>query len=383
MPRERYQDPTLQQSKNGCWFIRPWVDVLTEDGLTRKKKQIVLGPSSIGRREATTLKRAVMDTINRASYVVQSQVPFKKLLDEYCERHIPRQSSSTRAKYESLLKNHIRPAFDPLDLYEVTGRRVDDWLQTKEKAGLSWSTRTDIRNLLSGIFAYAIKWKLYQDDNPIAAVSVGKKHLVREKRKLTDDQTRRLMAALPGDVRNMCHVALFCTLRISEVLGIQEKHIDFTEGVIRVEQRFYRGDLSAATKTDRSRRSVPMGYLADEIRRLCFGDPERFVFQVATRPKWGRKQAICRDDRDILQHFIRPAAKELGFYWKGFGWHAFRREAITAISAELGIGQAMTLGGHSSADMSLAYTLQDREKADAAIRTRQEKIMGKPQGRIV
>lgn len=47
----------------------------------------------------------------------------------------------------------------------------------------------------------------------------------------------------------------------------------------------------------------------------------------------GREQGVCRDDRDLTQHFLRPIAKELGFYWKGFGFRSLRREAITAIGS--------------------------------------------------
>lgn len=152
------------------------------------------------------------------------------------------------------------------------------------------------------------------------------------------------------------------------MLGLQEKHIDLTHGLIHVRQRFYRGDLDV-TKGQKSERSVPMGNLAEKIRDLCIGDPERFVFSVGT------KRGISRDDRDILQHFIRPTAKRLDIYWPGFGWHAFRREAVTAISATLGIGQAMAAAGHSSADMSLAYTLRDHAELDRAIRERQVRIL--------
>ena len=43
MPRQRFQNPQIRQSKNGSYFIRPWVDVVTAAGLERRKKTIVLG----------------------------------------------------------------------------------------------------------------------------------------------------------------------------------------------------------------------------------------------------------------------------------------------------------------------------------------------------
>ncbi len=256
---------------------------------------------------------------------------------------------------------------------------IEKWMRGNAK--LSWSTRMDIRNIFSSVFTCARDWKMYQDENPIAAVYVGRKRLLREKRKLTDDQTRRLLAAVPGDVRLMCSVALFCTLRVSEILGLQEKHLDFEQRTIRVEQRFYRGDLDIV-KGQKSERTLPMGHLIHDLQKICFGDRERFVFQIKTRPDFGIREALCRDDRAIQQHFIRPAAEKLGFYWKGFGMHALRREAVTSLSATLGVNQAMNMAGHSTSDMSLAYTLADFEAQDAAVKARQEKILGKPEGEI-
>jgi hypothetical protein len=120
------------------------------------------------------------------------------------------------------------------------------------------------------------------------------------------------------------------------LVGLQEKHLDFASGLILVRQRFWRGDLDDV-KSVRSRRDVPMGYLAPELQFLCQGDPERFVFQIATRPEWGRKQGICRDDRDILQHFLRPAAKSMGAYRPGFGWHSLRRGGSDCLGSAPGL----------------------------------------------
>jgi integrase len=299
-----------------------------------------------------------------------------RFLDEYQSLHVDRLASSTREKYRNHLKNHIRPAFEKLMLCDMQPLLVQRWLDAKgedapDKPGLSWATRTDLRNILSSVFTKAIEWGRWKDGNPIERVHAGRKRAVREQRKLTDEQTRRLLAALPEDVRLACCVGLFCTLRVSEILGLQEKHLDFERGLILVRQRFYRGDIDE-----------PKNPLSADLRATCKGEPERFVFQIHTEPEWGRKSSLCRDDRDINQHFIRKAAKALGFYWQGFGWHALRREAVTAMNSALGVSQAMRMAGHSTADMSLAYTLSDRTAQDEAVRARQETILGAVSGKV-
>jgi Phage integrase family len=162
-------------------------------------------------------------------------------------------------------------------------------------------------------------------------------------------------------------MGLFYTLGISEILGLQEKHLDFAAGLIRVRQRYYRGNLDV-TKNPRRTRDIPMGTMAAALRQRCTGDPERFVFSVMT------KYGDSRDDRDINQHFLRPAAKKLGIYWLGFGFHQFRRQAITALGVDP--MQAQKIAGQSRPDMTGHYTLDDRQRQERAIRTNQERIEG-------
>lgn len=376
MARERFQDPTIDETSSGRRFIRPWVDVIKDGQVTRQKRRFYLEKSGehLGQRELMKRKKAIMDTINRADYVVQSQIPFSEFADYYTKNHVEAKdnlSASTQQKYKSHLKNHIRPAFDQFMLCEVDTKRIQNWLNAKAEDGLSWSTRTDLRNILSSIFTKAIDWGHWKDRNPVERVSVGRKRLVREKRKLTDEQARSLLAMLRSDVREIICVALFLALRISEILGLQWRHIDFARGVVRIEQRFYRGDTDTTKNT--KPREIPLGYLADQLA-LRKGSDDEYVFQVATHAGT-KRESVSRDDRDINQHFLRPAAKSLGIYWKGFGFHSFRREAITEMMRH-DPGQAQRFAGHSSADMTLEYTLSDQAQQERIIRARQEALLG-------
>jgi phosphoserine phosphatase len=51
------------------------------------------------------------------------------------------------------------------------------------------------------------------------------------------------LALLPEDVRLMVHIALFCGLRVSEILGLREKDLNFEKKVIQIESRYFRGDV--------------------------------------------------------------------------------------------------------------------------------------------
>ena len=90
-------------------------------------------------------------------------------------------------------------------------------------------------------------------------------------------------------------------------------------------------------------------------------DPEEFVFSVKT------EKGTCRDDRGIRRYFITPVAKAQNLYSLGFGFHSFRREAITEIANESDPYQAMRAAGHSKMDTSLLYTLADEKRQEEAI----------------
>jgi integrase len=382
LPRQRHQDPTPQQRSDGTWFFIARVDVILDGRPVRSKKTVNLPGTFHGKREARAAVREAMEQINRVDQIAISQVRVSRLLEQYNLMHVSKQSASTQGKYRSHIKNHIQPAFGELLLCDLADPLfVQRWLDSKKVpiGKLSWATCNDIRNILSSMFTQAKVWGLWEGENPIEVVTAGRKKAKREKRKLTDEQTRLLLAMLPYDLRIACCVCLFCTLRISEAMALKEKSLNFKAGLIEVRERYWRGDLDQP-KNDAAIRDLPMGHLAGDLKRLCQGDPERFVFQIETHPKWGKEIGICRDDRDLHQHFLRPAAEKLGFYWEGFGFHALRREAVTSISGILGVGQAMKMAGHSTADMSLNYTLADLERQDTAVRTRQESIMGTSKG---
>lgn len=298
---------------------------------------------------------------------------FEELITQFETAHMPNLAKSTRLKYECLLRRHVKPRFSHLQVEEVNTRRLDEWLASKSRDGLSWATRTDLRNLISAIFTRAEVWELHDGKNPAKRASVGRKRPAYEKRKLSIEQTKSLLNKLPADCRIVCMVALFCGLRISEVLGLCWKHIDFDRNMLLIRQRYYRGDLDR-TKTEKSDRDIPFGYLGELLRKLYPGPEaaERFCFEVST--KGGRR--VTRDDRSIARYFLKPAAAKLGLYYRGFGFHAFRREAITGISANSDAIQACRVAGHSRMDTTLLYGLDDYAIQESAIKMMQKPYMG-------
>ena len=154
--RVRNQNPPLQKTngKNPRWFIRPYVDRLQADGsVKRDRERIYLGScADLDRKTASVQRAEVLRRLNNGAYTLQSQINFGEFLDLFEKKFVEAKdnlAASTQAKYAAHLKNHIRPAFGHLAIAEITTLRIDDWLAAKNDAGLSWSTRSDLRNLMS------------------------------------------------------------------------------------------------------------------------------------------------------------------------------------------------------------------------------------------
>jgi integrase len=384
----RLLNPKLQQTRGRTprWFIRPLVERPAPDGsITRKLEYIYLEADS--KKEALKERTRILERLNKRDVVLAAQLTFGELLDEYLRRHVNRDgvlSASTQNKYVGHIKNHIRPAFESMPLGVMTSARIEAWLDGKREK-LSYATRLDLKNILVGIFAKADDWGYWRDrKNPAASVNVGRPAVARPRRKLSIEETRQLLDRLPEDVRDICEVALFCTLRISEVLGLQERDVDTVAGTLRVERRWYRGDVDTP-KSLKSRRMVALGHLAPRIAERLQGQPDRFLFAVRTHTtrrlksgevRTGYEGRISRDDRDINQHFLRPAAKALGIYYTGFGFHALRVEAITELGQSLSPYQIQRLAGHAGERMTQHYTLADVVEQTRAVKQFQEKVLG-------
>jgi integrase len=375
MARREYQNPPLKKSRAGrrFYFVRVRLKVLTNKGTigTKQHRERLGFCDETGVREAERKRADYLKTINGQSYTVQSQIPFGEFAEVWRQKHVLKPENlgaGTQAKYEGHLDHHILPVFKDWKLCEIDTEVIDTFLGQKAAAGLSWWTRMDLRNILSSIFTKADDWGYWNGKrNPVERANVGKKRVKREKRILTDDQVKMLLAALPANVRLLVKLADSTGMRISEILGLRWKNVEMEKGWIMVRERYYRGDQDV-TKSEKSIRDLPLGYLADDFRSLkpAGVSGEGFVFD--------RGDGKPYDDRGLLQHFIRPAAVALGFYFEGFGFHSFRRENNTKMQEEGASAiEAQRHLGHSRTEMTAEYTVLQRQRHEDMVKRVQDR----------
>jgi integrase len=103
---------------------------------------------------------------------------------------------------------------------------------------------------------------------------------VRPERILTDAETVRVLARLDDPNLLVIETVIATGARISEILGLDWRHLDLDDGVIHVVQRNWRGDIDDP-KSKTSKRPLTLGYLVDCYRMKATAEkaqPEKWVF---------------------------------------------------------------------------------------------------------
>jgi integrase len=341
-----------------------------------------------------TLKRArlekqrIMAAINSGGMALQCQMPLSMLIEKYVLAHMPSLATTTQCKHAARLKNHIFPDLGAARMGDIDKPTIEAWLATKaapkmvpgkegtlvERPGLSKATRTDLRNLLSGMFSCAIEWGRWAGANPAIGVRAGRGGPVREPGFISEVQTRAFLDAIaetrimPGyRARTLAELCLVAGLRVSEALALQWEDVNWEQQTVSIRRRFARGDV-AEPKSASSRRTRYIGSLCDTLRLLKPRQESKWLF-----PATGVDHPP--DDRVLQQHVWRPAAEALGIYKTGFGLHHLRRLSIT-MRQECGatLLEAMRQAGHSRAEMTELYTLADLEREKVTVQRLQNRI---------
>src|SRR5260370_4569460 len=101
--------------------------------------------------------------------------------------------------------------------------------------------------------------------SPSSRAKLGKKHSKREKKILSFEETGRVLRGLEEPYRLIIETCIATGARISEVLGLQWKHVNLESGTMKIEQRVWHQEIGRP-KSEGSRRTLGFGDLQDRFR---------------------------------------------------------------------------------------------------------------------
>lgn len=392
----RVQRPQVHERKdrgNYYWFFRYRSDEVQPDGSVQVRRKFhTIGPSrgqtALTKRQAEAARDRVLAELNNAPTRTAAAVASKQVIDpdmiifgklaevwrqDYVERVVGGKalvSASTRAKYLSHLDNHILPRWKDTRLGEFRTKEIVDWLQTTCQ---SWYAMDDIRNIMSGIFTKAIEWELLPESfsNPMRRVKLPAKWSVREKRILTEDETVAVLACLEDPYLLIIETCIAAGPRISEVLGLQLRHLDLERGTLMIEQRNWHGDIGKP-KTEKSKRVLSIGALVDRygewVAKLPLKSPDAWLYSQGDDPSMPMWDSGVRRE-------LHKAAVAVGCDFEGLGPHSFRRANITWRQEVGGSSiEASRIAGHATVRMTEEYTVVGLKRQEDLTRRIQDKL---------
>lgn len=259
---------------------------------------------------------------------------------------------ATRDEYRRIIAKVYPRAFTVKErLADVDPPRVARLVAWCVKQG--WADQT-IRNMLSPLraaCASAVREGLIPSNPTRDAVLPHRPRLAEDvedekARPLTRAQVDVLLAHVEPAYLLLVRVALESGLRVSELAGLETRHLQLTGATPRldVRQRFASGAMDV-TKSRYARRSVPLTLgSADELAALVAGRPPKR--QVFSLPGGGRITP------QSASYILKPALGEAGAEWAA--WHTLRHTCASMLfDAGRNIVQVQKWLGHHSASFTL------------------------------
>ena len=239
------------------------------DPVTGRRRQVskaVRGTKKDAEREL----RRTLNQIDSGIYVAQSRFTVSEFLEAWLTEYVePNLSAKTRIRYESIVQQHLIPAFGHIRLRSLRPRHVspqyarwaDSGRKNEEQGGLSPRTIVNHHRVLKGALGYAVQQQVLAA-NP--ADSVKPPRVAPPNIKVLDrPQLGHLLEiAKSTSIGPIVHLAGHTGMRQGEVLAVRWSDVNLDNGTLRVERALEylpgEGIRFKTPKTARSRRTVTL-----------------------------------------------------------------------------------------------------------------------------
>lgn len=360
--RKRHQRGSLQLRKIGGHKV--WLLFYYESG-RRRCKTIGAASKQFTKSQAENAAQEILTVVNgRIAQIGQAQsqpITLEQFVSNvyipFCKQY--RWKKSTAMTSEGRINSHLVGAFGCRELHSLRRQELQEFLQSKASAGLSFSIvdhlRWDLRSIL----------ELAADDghierNPAGSISTPRQAVAGEKKVMTRENVAAATRALKFREALIAKLAIFCGMRPGEIFGLKWGQVANDHVVIR--QRVYRG-LVDTPKTRRSVRKVglPPGVVADLASWMSASratGPDDWVF-----PSERLATPLSRDN--VWRRNIQPKLARVGLGWASF---QVMRRTYSSLSREAGADRKVVADqmGHGIGVNLDEYTITSLDQLTAA-----------------
>jgi integrase len=184
---------------------------------------------------------------------VQDGETVSAIAARYKAERIPTRFSTARM-YRSWLHNYILPRWGAIRVDDLQPREVELWLRN---LALAPKSKAHIRAMLRILVDFAM-WTgvMKVSRNPIELVVVkGATKRTRQPRSLGASEFHKLMAELEEPFKTMAQIAVCFGLRVSELLALQWRDVDWLNGKLNIERAIVMQNIDEV-KTVASRKQM-------------------------------------------------------------------------------------------------------------------------------
>ncbi len=363
MDRVRLPQESRPYLEDTYWKVR-WPDA---PDAQRWSEPVLIGPATgptaLTENEAQRIAwKNLLSAMQQNSITQQSKMTIANFVEtKFVPEHVATKMPSSQAYYQNMLKHLLTPEevghvfraesrmsrkrleADPdwpylsqVRLCDVQPDHVRRLTAAALDRGYSTHTVKHIRNVMSTIFSHAMQSNCYRGENPVSLATLPRMNR-REAQVLTSSQAKEAIRLMKHPEKEMTLMAVFTDLNMSEIGGLQWKHVNLTEidchldgeqippFTIAVRKHWYR-DRLGSVKGCRLRNlqiPKPLLQLLSELRgRRKFTGPGDFVF--------ASRLGTPVNQTNTVERKLKPLGRQLGM--PSLSWQLICRTRKTLAS---------------------------------------------------
>ncbi len=256
-----------------------------------KRKRIERVGGRTKKEAEAALRKALEEYNNAGLHFEPTEISVYDYMDYWFKNYVQLNCKyNTQNNYETIIKNHIKPALGIYKLKSLTPVILQEFINKKYLSGFSKNHLTNMMTVLSGSIKYAVHPCKFIKDNPMQYVKYPKyehSKLEIDHKLISIDEFEKIIKRFPAGTTFYIPIMIgyYTGCRIGEVMALTWEDVDLEKGTIDVNKIIYKRKPNwyfGSTKTESSVRIIKIGKtLIDALKK-------QKKWQTENRLKYGQ-----------------------------------------------------------------------------------------------